>query len=281
MPGLLREPLVQFGVLAVLLFVFFRIGSDDVTDPLPRNKIVVTEPDVSRLITQFEAVWKRTPTQAELDGLVTSHLAEEVLVREALQFGLDRGDAVIRNRLRQKMLFIAESAAQTLEPDDLVLAQHLRADPGKFARPARVSFQQVFLGEAPDEDAIAQARAVLTKGQPPETVGTRSLLPGHMAEVTPSQVDRVFGAGFFAGIETGSEGQWLGPVRSGYGLHLVRVDATTAGSLPDLVDVRAAVLLDWRRVQFETLAAAQLAELTARYDISRPDAAALQKLLPQ
>lgn len=281
MTRLLREPLVQFGVLAVFLFVFFDTRGDGLRTPMPQDRIEVTETDAFRLIRQFEAVWKRAPTNDELEGLISAYLTEEVLVREALKLGLDRGDAAIRNRLRQKMLFLTESAAQTLQPDDAVLEQYLSANPEKFAAPARISFNQIYLGEAPGDAAVAQTRTALTSGQPPETLGERTLLPEHMAEATPSQVDRIFGAGFFAGIDAMDAGGWQGPVRSGYGVHLVQIDHKTTASQPDLADIRDKVLQDWRSAQSEALSKAQMTELMKRYEITQLDAGTLQELLTQ
>ena len=40
-------------------------------------------------------------------------------------------------------------------------------------------------------------------------------------------------------------GQWVGPVESGYGLHLVLVEERTEGHLPELAEVRDAVRREW------------------------------------
>lgn len=40
-------------------------------------------------------------------------------------------------------------------------------------------------------------------------------------------------------------GTWCGPIESGYGLHLVRIDAREEGYLPPFEDVRERVLRDF------------------------------------
>ena len=54
---------------------------------------------------EFTRASQRPPTAEELDGLVEERVRDEVLYREALAQGLDRDDAVIRRRLRQKLEF--------------------------------------------------------------------------------------------------------------------------------------------------------------------------------
>jgi len=53
------------------------------------------------------------------------------------------------------------------------------------------------------------------------------------------------GADFAQALADLPTGEWSGPVRSGYGSYLVRVDKMTDGRQPELAEVRAAVLRDW------------------------------------
>jgi len=94
MRRILGEPLLQFAVLGVLLFVSFRMLGD------PRNtapqRVVVTTGQIERLAETWRRTWQRAPTRAELDGLVEDYVREEILYREALALGLDRGAGGMR-----------------------------------------------------------------------------------------------------------------------------------------------------------------------------------------
>ena len=48
----------------------------------------------------------RPPTRQEPTGLAADFVKEEILYREALTLGLDKGDLVVRQRMRQKMEFL-------------------------------------------------------------------------------------------------------------------------------------------------------------------------------
>ncbi len=42
--------------------------------------------------------------------------------------------------------------------------------------------------------------------------------------------------------------RWAGPIRSGFGMHLVRIDTRTDGRLPELEEVRDALLREWSTI---------------------------------
>ena len=130
MKQLLREPLVHFLVLGAALFVAFGLVGNR-TDGSP-EKIVVTKPQIDALATGFELTWQRPPTAEELQGLIQDRVREEVYCREAMALGLDKDDAVIRRRLRQKMEFVSEDTATEREPTEDDLRAYLKAHPDSF-----------------------------------------------------------------------------------------------------------------------------------------------------
>src|SRR5262245_24364585 len=97
--ALLREPLVQFLAIGGLLFLLYEWRG---RSPAGSNRIVVTPAAVDRLAAGYARVWERPPSDAELKGLIDDYVREEMAAREATAIGLDRDDAVIRGRLRQK-----------------------------------------------------------------------------------------------------------------------------------------------------------------------------------
>ena len=65
-------------------------------------------------------------------------------------------------------------------------------------------------------------------------------------------------------------GEWAGPVRSGYGLHLVRLSDKSASTLPPLEQVMAKVLSDWQRVKRQDLTEQYYQTLRQGYEIVLP-----------
>jgi hypothetical protein len=129
-PGLLREPLLHFAVLGALLFALHGwLGAGTVEDA----EIVVPAHTVAALARDFERAYERPATQAELDELIGEYVREEVYYREAVAAGLDRDDAIIRRRLRQKMEFAAEKPEELYAK--LRAKYSVRVEPLPAARP--------------------------------------------------------------------------------------------------------------------------------------------------
>src|SRR5579864_3955770 len=97
---ILREPLLHFILLGVVIFAVFGFVKRHRTDK--PGEIVVTQGALENIITGFTRTWQRPPSQDELRGLVSDYIREEAAYREALAMGLDRDDMIVRRRLQQK-----------------------------------------------------------------------------------------------------------------------------------------------------------------------------------
>jgi len=269
---LLGEPLLHFLLIGVALFMLYGVLNRGRSDA-PRD-IVVTEARVEALADSFATVWMRPPTPEEVKGLVDDYVAEEIYYREAIAMGLDQDDTVIRRRLRQKMEFISEDAAAAAEPTDAELQAYLAAHPEKFLEPAELTFVQVYFSTEKRGDqarsAAEQLLAELQAGRGPAALadaGDPTLLPSDMQSVSPQVIANAFGSDLAAQVVEAPVGQWTGPLQSGFGLHLVRVDDRKADAMPAFAQIRPIVLREWqsdaRRRQNSTF----LATLRDKYDV--------------
>jgi hypothetical protein len=272
MKKLLREPLLHFllaGIALFLIYDFVRGGAPDT----PRD-IVITEARVEALAESFATVWMRPPTPQEIKGLIDDYVAEEIYYREAIAMGLDQDDTVIRRRLRQKMEFISEDAAAGTEPTDAELQAYLAKHAEKFVSPATLTFRQVYFStEKHGDRARPQAEQLLGElqaGRGPvdlAVAGDPTLLPPDMQSASPQAIASTFGSEFAEQIEEVPVGQWSGPLQSGFGLHVVRVDERVAGALPAFDQIRPIVLREYQAEQRSQSSKAFLDGLRAKYDI--------------
>ena len=259
----LREPLLHFLLLGVLLFALFQwLGGDSGPQS---SRITVSQARVQQLVTAFTKVWQRPPTEAELKGLVDDYVREEIAYREAVAMGLDRDDTIIRRRLRQKLEFLVEDAASATPPTEAELQAFLDAHPDPFSVQPQVSFRHVYVDPSAGGDARTRAQDLLRQLQDtgPEAriddVGDPIMLDPEVPLLRQDEVARLFGAEFAAQVATLPPGRWEGPVQSGYGLHLVMLRESVTG--------RAAVLEEVRReVERELLSQRRREQLAAMYD---------------
>ncbi len=268
MRTLIREPLLHFFLIGLGIFFLYNMVSDNDGD---NRRIVVSEATVLSLVQRHQTARKRPPSSKELKGIIDNYIREEMLFREGVAMGLDRNDNVIRRRVLQKIGVLTEESVNQAAATDADLNQYLSTHANRYALPATLGFEQVLFdpvrhGEKLDID-IAAAQEQLLAGSDASAVGDRSLLPSVINKIDVNRLSTDFGDDFATALQFLPVNSWQGPVRSGYGQHLVRVTNYSPGRAATLVDVRADVERDWendRRLQAADDYVTQLQEL---YDI--------------
>lgn len=271
MRRLLAEPLLHFLVLGGAV-VALHVWTREPAAGSGREKIVITRAEIVRLVWEFEQTRGRPPTPSERDGLIEARAREEVFYREAIAAGLGEDDPVVRRRLRQKLEFLVDDIAGRAAPTAEELQAYLDAHADRFRTDPRFTFRYACFRTDRREDAAADARAALAALQRGE-VGTASLgdpllmIETSFADAPAREVARIFGAPFARGLDELPVGAWAGPVRSGYGWHLVLVERRAEGAVPPLVEIRDAVTRAWNTAKREEMDATLYRELRAKYDI--------------
>lgn len=268
LPATLREPLLHFLLMGLALFLLFgRVADEDAGS----DSIRISQQDIDELARQFQAHWNRTPSAQEIDGMVDSYVRDEVLYREGLAMGLDAHDPVIKRRIRQKLEVVSEEVSGQAAPTDAELTAYLERNVGKFGQPTEVGFQQIYfpgdVSAAHLEAQVAQALTALNAGAAPSSLGESTLLPASMSSAGIDSVAREFGADFAAQLEVAPLDEWHGPVVSGFGAHLVRVNSRRAASTPTLPEVRAQVLREWENERRERNRDLAYREMAGKYRI--------------
>jgi hypothetical protein len=255
---LLREPLLQFLVLGAMLFALY--GLVDKRSVEATEKIVVSTSQITNLGDGFARTWRRLPTEEELRGLIENYIRDEVFYRAGRAAGLDRDDAVVRRRVRQKMEFLAEEITVP-EPTEEQLAAFLAANPERFRTEERLTFRQLFLNPSRrtgtiDRD-LEQVRAALSSAEAAIDANGLSdpfLLGEEFRAVSLRDTAGTFGESFARQAFAAEQGRWQGPIASTYGLHFIFINERTRGSVSPLDTVRPAVIREWtnaRRVDAE------------------------------
>jgi len=266
------EPLFHFLLAALVIFAAYGVLGP--TSSRRSDRIVVTEPKIEQFAAVFAKTWQRPPTASELKGLIDDYVKEEIYVREATTLGIDKDDTVIRRRLRLKMEFINDAAIDALVPSDVELNAYLKSNQADFELEPMLAFQQVFLnperhGDKIDQDAATILELLLTSpGTDPASLGDASLLPPELPLTGQASIAQAFGPEFSAALDKAAPGLWTGPVRSGFGVHLIRVSERKPGRLPELTEVRDAVAREWANARRKELEALRFEELLKRYEVA-------------
>lgn len=240
---LIREPVVLFFILGILIFVLY----ERTTGYIERynKQIYVSQAQIALLEESYTGTWNRPPAEEELEALINDYIMDEIYYKEAVAMGLDKTDLTVKRRLRQMIeLMMDDNAA--IYPSEDQLRSYLSANPDKFRQDDRISFRQLHF--APDGGE--EARNFLSKLQASESAiqsytGGLLLLPENHVKEMKREIDRSFGTYFTTEIFKMETGRWQGPLESSYGWHLIYISEILQGELPELDEIWDLVEREW------------------------------------
>ena len=226
-----------------------------VSHPVVNTKqtIVIDDDMVNRIGNIFQKQWGRPPSDSEWTSLLDNEIREEVYYRQALKMNLDHNDELIRRRMNQKLDFISSDLAQMSTPPDSALQAYYVKHKSKYLRQASFSFSHIYFNADKRDHAKADALALL-----PSLPATDINLPDltkmgdafafayHTDEAPAKEIDAQMGEGFAAALSGLPVGQWSGPVLSGFGAHLIFIDAVKPAGEPAFATIKEQLLNDYR-----------------------------------
>ncbi|CAN7404621.1 peptidyl-prolyl cis-trans isomerase [Phenylobacterium sp. LjRoot219] len=273
----LREPLLHFLLIGLVLFA----AAEHHRRQTDHYRIVVTPQQVRQLAAAYQVEYGAEPTAAALAQLVDLYIDEEVLYREGLARKLDQDDPIVRRRIVQKVQFLQQDVAMPRPPTEAEAGAYYQAHRARYAAPAAVSFSHVFFADNAEGAAAARRRAEATLAQLPAAT-VRAPERGDsfpdlydFASLNQEQVARLFGDSEFSRrLFEAPAGRWVGPLRSAYGWHLVRVQAAEPARQLPLETVRDRVRADLTIAEQEAANRQSFERLKARFTVVREDTGA-------
>jgi hypothetical protein len=247
----LDSPTLHVLILGAIVAVAILLAKGPPTGD-PSRSVAITGSDLVQLRAKFVRTWQREPTAAELRGALEQHVRQEVLYREALARGYDRDDLVVRRAMQQKMEYLAASQALQQPPTEEEIEAFFALRQERYRLPAVVSFDQVYVStdrRGAETESFAGELLERLRGEDPgpaelESWGDPIMLAVSHTGQTEQEVGATFGEEFANALLTLPVGTWSGPVRSGYGLHLVRLSQREDSRIPDWREVSRRVVGD-------------------------------------
>ena len=285
MRKLLKEPLIQFLLIALLLLGGERlINADDYANE--QYSILIDDQVLLQYMQLQAKMFKPSQAKAVLEAmndedrqsLVDDYARSEVLFREAMALNLNKNDQIIRRRLIQKMDYLAQGFYDEAEPlteDDLrtYYAEHNQ----EYKKAASATFTHVFISR--DSREVSQAKdiadsllATLNAEQVPfenaPGYGERFLYNRNYVNREDGEIASHFGQSFQLNLfELGVAEQWQGPVQSSYGWHLLLLVKNTDAYIPEFAEVSSAVFADAQRQHQREVKSQAIDKLMAKYQI--------------
>lgn len=233
----MREPLLWFLVVGVLLFSADNYFNQD------RDTIIVDAGIRDHLANLWQSQAGKSVSQQELDSLVQGWIKEEVFYREAIALGLDRDDSIIRRRLVQKLMFIIDDVDADPE-HQAELEAFYRANISAYTLPERYSFSQIYFKNADS------AKVIITRlegGENWRDLADASMLNDSYVSRSKKELAANFGAAFIPRLDDLVLSEWVGPIESTFGFHLIRLDNIQPSEATPLQYIKDTVVRDYRQ----------------------------------
>lgn len=268
---LLREPLIHFLFLGLAIFVFYGVAGRPSQES--SKKIVISSAQIEWLTEGWRRTWHRPPTQEELEGLIRDAVQEEVLYREALALGLEKEDPIIRRRLRQKMEFLTEDLSAQAQPGEAELRKFFQDNSELFQAETKITFSQIYLNPTSRSDPQAEAQRLLkilnrSEGEGENlSLGDPIALPPAFKNLPLSEVEKQFGPEFAKLLLEVESGAWQGPLQSGLGLHLVKIQEKQAGGGAEFLEMKEVVRREWSEKKRRDFLDSWLKGLVEKYTV--------------
>jgi len=253
----LREPLLHFLLLGALLFAVDHFVNGRVDDP---HTIRVDVGVDEQAIQVFKAARGREPNEEELYALRKVWLDNEVLYREGLALGVDKGDPAIRERVIFKALSIVDSNVKLPPFDDNLLREWFEKHRAKYDEPARFDLQEAVLVGDRSEAAVRAFVETLRKGTAGELNAGLRVFKGRPR----SNIVQSYGDEFAKALEQSPSREWVAlPTRDGWrAVQLVSISQPRPANFEALRNV---VMQDWTDATMAEQRTAAVRALARKY----------------
>ncbi len=255
-----REPLTHFVVLGALIFAADHWVLGERGDP---QEILITAKIYEDARSAFVGGMKREPTDAEMKVLTDRWVDNEVLYREGLALGMDRGDEAMKERVIFKVLTATQAGLAMPKIDEAGLRAWFETRRDRYDLPARFSFEEavVAAGDATPEKLQKFVLALNTNKEPEVEAGLRIFKDRPRSNLIQS-----YGEPFADVLEKSAPNAWV-VLQSNEGPRAVRLTELTPGRAVSYDEIKETVYNDWKEFTSTQLTKSAIRDIGKKYRI--------------
>ena len=266
MRKLLKEPLIHFILAALTVFVAYELSERH--SERRSQTIVISDADLENMAALYTAETGALPPPEDVSAMISDHVRQQVLIREARKLGLQNDDTVIDRRLAQLMEFMVADMVPNQQPSQSELESWYNTHSERFYEPQRISFRHVFISDRSTKDVGAIQKKLNSSEADWIRLGDPFMLQRQYGTLPYREIVRIFGKPFADALfQLELEPVWQGPIRSSLGEHIVQIQERQIATLPPFQDIRQTVLKDWTEHQRRQLNRDAISELISKYDV--------------
>jgi hypothetical protein len=232
-------------------------------------KTIVVGADVQKeSVETFKSAMQRDPSPADVKILLDRWVDNEVLYREGLALGLDRGDSNIRERVIFKALSLTQSGLSLPKIDRAGLRQWFDARHARYDAPARLDFMEAVVNTERSEQALRPFVDALNGNGKSEVESSLRVFKDRPR----GNLVQGYGEAFTAALERATPGEWQ-ILASADGLRVVRLVGLKAGVPAEFEALEEAVYRDWKDDTLAELTTRAVRDMGKKYRVQTEGAA--------
>jgi hypothetical protein len=257
---LVREPLLIFALLAVMVFALERVWRA----PEPDGRRVEVPGNQRALLRQsLRHELAREPSAAEVDAAFERWKLDEVAYREGLKLGLDHTNGAVRELVATAYKEQLLADVRVAEPSEAELERFLAQHRDAYMEPVRYDFDTIAAPAGSSEAAAWPLFDELVKATPPVSLPAGA----HRHEqLSFKEVARAFGTPFAQALDAATPGRFE-LFGSAQGFLVVRLRERSGGTTPSLQTLRPRLVEAMAGERRRAAAEAALRERAKVYDI--------------
>ncbi|WP_240507575.1 peptidyl-prolyl cis-trans isomerase [Winogradskyella aurantia] len=237
-------------LLGALIFGYYYLTNDT---EAPDSAVVIDDAEYDYLLSLWKNQWQREPNEDDIKAFLDQYIRREVFYKEALVMNLDHNDIIVKRRLAQKMEAVANDLNSMIKaPSEEALKAFYDSNQDLFKLPPNYTFQQVlFLKDEQNlSDRIESSKGALSRGEAiPKNRKRKLSLPNQWDNSSLTEISKAFGGDFAEALDSLPLNQWLGPVASGFGQHVIFISEKESARTAAFEDIKPYILKEY---EFQT-----------------------------
>jgi hypothetical protein len=254
-----QEPLLIFAAIAVFIFLGDQMIALTKTDP---KAIVITSQLRNDLKQIYANSFKRDPSARDMQILIDRWVDNEVLYREGLALGLDKGDDSIRERVIFKTLSVTQAEVNLPNPDENLLKNWFNEHQEQYNEPAQLNFEEAVVFGKPNPVEIKNFVLALN-GKGKSSIDSNLEIFKDRPRFT---IVDGYGEEFTKSLEQLPRNEWSA-LESTAGTRIVRLVSVKQGQKANFEQLKAKIYTDWKNQTAAELSTKAIRELGKKYKI--------------
>lgn len=254
-----QEPLLIFAAIAVFIFLGDQMIALTKTDP---KAIVITSQLRNDLKQIYANSFKKDPSARDMQILIDRWVDNEVLYREGLALGLDKGDDSIRERVIFKTLSVTQAEVNLPNPDENFLKNWFNEHQEQYNDPTQLNFEEAVVFGKPNPVEIKNFVLALN-GKGKSSIDSNLEIFKDRPRFT---IVDGYGEEFTKSLEQLPQNEWSA-LESTAGTRIVRLVRVKQGQKANFEQLKAKIYTDWKNQTAAELSTKAIRELGKKYKI--------------